>query len=458
MRIERDALGQMELPDEAYYGIQTMRAADNFAVSGVTCSKYTEYITSLVGIKKAAALAHGDMDLLSKDVVRAIVSACDEIMGGALLDEFIVDVIQGGGSTSTNQNANEVIANRANEILTGKKGNDKVRPNDHVNLGQSTNDVIFTALKIGIYRAFENLIKESERLSKTMRDKQSEFKDVVKLGRTCMQDALPTTLGHEFGGFASMIERQTEKLRVVRKEFLSLPLGATAVGTGLCAFEGYDEGVYEHMRQIFGADFYQDSDLFDGIQNADVYVSASGGLKSLAVGLGKIAADFRMLSSGPQTGLCEITLPAVQPGSTCMPRKINPVMPELMVQISWQVCGNDTAVTMAAQGGELDCNVWEPIFIKNIFDSMGLLTKGIALFNDKCVKGIQANADVCKKNAEQGYGLPMVLSSVFGYQAGLEAGLDMFDENEQRLLTDSSVLADKKQNRKMTLDMRRKRS
>ena len=461
MRIESDSLGQMELPDGTYYGIQTQRAALNFAVSGIKCSEYTGLITSIAGIKKAAALANCEIGVLAKPLASAICSVCDEIIGGALHDEFCIDVFQGGGWTSANMNANEVIANRASELLTGRIGYHAVHPNDHVNLGQSTNDVIPSAMKIGFYLAFGQLLFEVERLSVALRKKQEEFKEVIKIGRTCLQDAVPLTLGQEFGGYASLIERQFLKLTHARKECLSLPLGGTAVGTGLCAYDGYHERVFVHIREIFKADFVQDTDLFDGMQNADVFVSISVALKSLAVSVSKIASDFRLLSSGPNAGLGEITLPALQPGSSIMPGKINPVLPELINQIAYQVCGNDVAVTMAAESGELDLNVWESVFIKNIFESIKLLTNGLSHFTGKCVTGIQANKDVCRKYAESGVALATVVGSLVGYQAGAESAFeaaskaDLLDETGKQLSIKLLDLTDKDKSGKLLMKIRR---
>jgi len=465
MRMEYDVLGYMEIPDIVYYGIQTRRAIDNFSVSGHTCCEYQEYISALAGIKKAAALANCDIGVLQKDLTDAICTACDEIMNGYLKDNFCIDVFQGGGGTSTNMMTNEIIANRATEILTGTKGYHAVHPNDHVNLGQSTNDVIPSALKIGMHRALIRLKTATTQMTQALRDKQEEFKDIVKIGRTCLQDALPLTLGQEFGGYASMMERQCNALRHVMRQCLPLALGGTSVGTGFGVFDGYHDRVYVHLNEIFGVGFVRHTDLFDALQNADAYLNISGALKSLATSLSKIASDLRLLSSGPVTGLGEICLPVIQPGSSIMPGKVNPVMPELINQIAYQVCGNDFAVTMAAEGGELDLNVWEPVFVKNIFESIKLLTNAQELFREKCVAGIQVNEQRCRENADYSLALATAIGTLYDHESGLMVALKVMEDNIpvsqaaaelgfdeeliKRCTTDLAELCDREKNSKM---------
>lgn len=430
MRKEKDALGEMLIPEEVYYGIQTERARQNFNVSGQTTEDFPKYIWSIAAIKKAAALANKEIGALDVEVADAITQAADEILEGKKYHEFPIDIFQGGGGTSTNMNANEVIANRANEIITGYKGYDKVHPNTHVNMGQSTNDVIPSAMKIATYFYLSELIDESRNLEKVLTDKKEEFKNVVKLGRTCLQDAVPITLGQEFSGYAHFVHRQIEKLEEVMRKCTAIPLGATAIGTELSTFTGYSESVYARLTDLLGIPVTKEENFFDGLQNADIYIEVSSAIKSLATGLSKIATDLRILSSGPRAGLNEIELPAVQPGSSIMPGKVNPVMPELMNQIGYQICGNDVAITMAVEGGELDLNVWEPVIIKCLFESCRLLTNSIPLFTQKCIKGIKANEEICKKYAESSIALSTVIASLFGYKTGSMIAQKATDENK----------------------------
>lgn len=429
-RIETDSIGSREVPADRYYGIQTMRAKENFDVSGVSCGIYRNYIKALGTIKKAAAMANCRIGALSERQCGAICKAADLVIDGGMDQEFIIDVFQGGGGTSTNMNVNEIIANAANEILTGEKGYAEISPNNHVNMGQSTNDVIPSAIKIALYWEMADVIEAANRLQKALEEKKEKFKDVVKLGRTCIQDALPITLGQEFGGYAAMMGRQKEKAFQAWKQCLTLPLGGTAVGTGMSALEGYHELVFEQLHKLTGVPFVQDKNLFDGLQNADVYIELSAALKSMAVGMAKIAADLRMMSSGPRAGFGEINLPATQPGSSIMPGKVNPVMPELIMQICYQVCGNDMAVTMAANAGELDLNVWEPVFIKNLFESAKLIKNGEKLFEEKCIRGITANRSVCRQYADAGLAVSTVVSSLINYKTGCEVSKKAFAENK----------------------------
>ena len=430
MRKEKDALGEMLIPKEVYYGIQTERARHNFNVSGQTTEAFPKYIWSIAAIKKAAALANKEIGALQAEVADAICQAADEILEGKKYHEFPIDVFQGGGGTSTNMNANEVIANRANEIITGCKGYKKVHPNTHVNMGQSTNDVIPSAMKMATYLYLEELIEESKKLEESLNEKKDEFKNVVKLGRTCLQDAVPITLGQEFSGYAHFLHRQIGRLVEIKSKCVDIPLGATAVGTELSTFTGYTKSVYSHLSKISCIPVTKEENFFDGLQNGDIYIEVSSVLKSLATGLSKIATDFRILSSGPRAGFNEIELPAVQPGSSIMPGKVNPVMPELVNQICYQICGNDVAITMAVEGGELDLNVWEPVIIKCLFESCRLLNDSIPLFVQKCIKGIKVNEKVCKKYAESSIALSTVIASLFGYKTGSMVAKKAADENK----------------------------
>lgn len=418
MRLESDCIGKLEIDDKAYYGIQTVRAKNNFAVSGFTFEDYPVFIRSVAVIKKAAAKANCEIGMLDTEIADAICKAADEILEDKHVGEFPIDIFQGGGGTSTNMNVNEVIANRANEILTGHRGYDRVHPNSHVNMGQSTNDVIPAAMSLSCYNYLTDLLASLEYFKKHLEKKTEEFKTVVKVSRTCIQDAVPITLGQEFSGYLSFIRRHISLIEESLEACVELPLGATASGTGLGAFPEYHNKVYIHLKEITGIPVRRKENLFDGLQNGDSYVRVSGVLKSLATGLGKMARDLRLMSSGPRAGFNEIELPAVQPGSSIMPGKINPVMPELINQICYQVCGNDFAITMAVEGGELDLNVWEPVIIKCLSESFTLLTNGIRLFTERCVSEIKANKSICQSNAEASLAISTVISALFGYEVG----------------------------------------
>jgi len=429
MRKETDVLGEMMLPDEAYYGIQTVRAQQNFSISGRTTVDIPHYLWSIAAIKQAAALANCKIGALDEKLAHAIAQASQEVMDHRFDDQFPVDIFQGGGGTSTNMNANEVIANRANEILTGHKGYDVVHPNTHVNMGQSTNDVIPAAMKMTCRLNLYALIKEVAALEVMLAHKTKAFAHVVKLARTCLQDALPMTLGQQFSGYQHQVHRLHESLITVCLQTLDLPLGATAVGTGLSAYEGYLEQVYIELRNITGEQYVAEENFFDGLQNGDTYIEIASQLKKLAVFLSKMATDFRLQGSGPRAGFNELFIPAVQPGSSIMPGKINPVMPELINQVAYQVIGNDVAITMAVEGGELDLNVWEPIIIKALFESCTLLTNAIPLFVDKCLKDLQANEAVCREYAEKSTALATVIATLFGYKAGCRVAAAAFEQD-----------------------------
>lgn len=417
---ERDCLGEMEIREDIYYGIQTERARNNFDISGATLEDLPEFIRAVAEIKKAAAIANFRVDALDEKICNAICAAAEEIIAGKMRGNFPVDVFQGGGSTSTNMNVNEVIAKRANELLTGRKGYDAVHPNTHVNRGQSTNDVIPSAIELTCYRYAVDLRKSLEHLTAAFARKAEEFKDVVKTSRTCLQDAVPITLGQEFSGYQAFTARHLKLLDEFLSKPLELTLGGTATGTGLGTFEGYMAAVYVELKEITGIEVKPRENLFDGFQNGDNYLRMSAFLKSLATGLGKIATDLRLMSSGSRCGLQEIILPAVQPGSSIMPGKINPVIPELMNQICYQVCGDDVAITMSVEGGELDLNVWEPVIIKNLVEEFKLLTGGMMKFADLCIDGIKANVDKCRADAEATMANATIAATIFGYANGTE--------------------------------------
>ena len=418
MRQDTDLLGSMMIPQSAYYGIQTVRAVENFAVSGKTAADIPHLLYSIAAIKQAAAKANTKIGALDKKIADAIVQASQEVMEGKLDEHFPIDIFQGGGGTSTNMNMNEVIANRANEIATGKIGYDFVQPNNHVNLGQSTNDVIPASIKMTCRLHIKALIAELDKLEHALAEKTQAFAHMVKLGRTCLQDAVPMTFGQQFSGYQAQVKRLKDMLTTANQGALSLPLGGTAVGTGLATFEGYLDAVYADLQDITGEKYIPEENFFDGMQNGDFYLEISSQLKKLAAFLSKLATDLRIQGSGPRAGFNELIVPAVQPGSSIMPGKINPVIPELVNQVAYQVIGNDVTITMAVEGGELDLNIWEPIIIKALFESCTLLTNVIPIFINKCLKDLQVNEQVSRRYAEESTALATVIATLFGYQTG----------------------------------------
>lgn len=418
-RIEKDCLGQMEVPDDVYYGIQTIRVMGVSGVLGEKVIKYPYLHRALVQMKKAAALANRDIGALDEKKAEAIAWACDQVLTGKYDDQFPLDMFQGGGYTCVNMNVNEVIGNLANEHLTGHKGQDEIHPNTHVNMGQSTNDVVTSAEHLCIYPALDKLAPELDKLAEAFTKKSFEFADVIKVGRTCLQDAVPLTLGQEFGGYAEFCRRQAANIRSLRAECFYLLVGGTAVGTGLGAAPGYQQAFYKHLSEQLAEDVKSTADLFDGMQNDDFCVKVSAAVKQAACGISKIAKDLRIMSSGPRAGFSEISLPSLSPGSSIMPGKINPILPELVSQVAQQTCGNDVVITMAFEQGELEISVWAPTLYKNLFESFDLLTKVIPLFIDKCVNGITANRDRCEKEARETIALSTVVAATLGYPEGV---------------------------------------
>jgi len=368
-RVERDSIGVKDIPEDVYYGVQSLRAAENFHITGL--NMHPEIINSLAYIKKAAAITNCEVGLLEKKKAQAIVQACDEIVSGKFHNEFIVDPVQGGAGTSLNMNANEVIANRAIEILGGKKGDYTIiNPNDDVNCGQSTNDVIPTAGKMTSLRLLQNLKKQLLRLYDALNEKATEFDHIIKMGRTQMQDAVPIRLGQEFKAYSVAIMRDIHRMDKAMDEMRTLNMGGTAIGTGINADEGYLRRIVPNLTEISGMDFIQAFDLIDSTQNLDPFVAVSGAVKACAVTLSKMSNDLRLMSSGPRTGFGEINLPAKQNGSSIMPGKVNPVIPEVVNQVAFNIIGNDVTITMAAEAGQLELNAFEPIifyFYKIIF-------------------------------------------------------------------------------------------
>ena len=414
-RIEKDSIGTKDVPADVYYGVQSLRAAENFPITGLRM--HPELIRSLAYIKKAAALTNAEAGLLEKPVADAIVCACDEILAGKLREQFIVDPIQGGAGTSINMNANEVIANRAIELLGGVKGDyTLVNPNDHVNCGQSTNDVIPTAGKLTTLRLLKELEAELNRLHAALESKAQEFDHVIKMGRTQMQDAVPIRLGQEFRAYADAVRRDTVRMDKAKDEMRSLNMGGTAIGTGINADETYLHRIVPVLSEISGLRLVQAADLIDSTQNPDPFVAVSGAVKTCAVTLSKIANDLRLMSSGPRTGFGEINLPARQNGSSIMPGKVNPVIPEVVNQVAFLIIGNDMTVTMAAEGGQLELNAFEPIIFYCLFQSIGTLTYAVHTFVDNCVTGITANEARCRELVEGSVGVITALTPHIGYQ------------------------------------------
>lgn len=414
-RVEQDSIGKKNVPEDVYYGVQSLRAAENFHITGLTM--HPEIINSLAYIKKAAAITNCEVGLLDKDITNAIVKSCDEILGGKFHKDFIVDPIQGGAGTSLNMNANEVIANRAIELLGGQKGDYSiVNPNDHVNCGQSTNDVIPTAGKMTSLRLLQNLKKELLRLYDALCKKAEEFDHVLKMGRTQMQDAVPIRLGQEFRAYSVAIMRDIHRMERAMDEMRVLNMGGTAVGTGLNADKTYLRRIVPNLAEVSDMELVQAFDLIDATQNLDSFVAVSGAVKACAVTLSKMANDLRLMSSGPRAGFSEINLPAKQNGSSIMPGKVNPVIPEVVNQVSFYIIGNDMTITMAAEAGQLELNAFEPIVFYCMFQSIDTLAYAVHTFIDNCISGITANETRCRYLVENSVGIITAICPHVGYQ------------------------------------------
>ncbi len=417
-RHEHDLLGERDVPFENYYGIQTLRALENFNITGVTIGHYPSIIIALAQVKLASAKANYDLGLLSGEVKQAIVRACEELKNGKYHVHFVVDMVQGGAGTSTNMNANEVIANRALELMGFEKGQYQYcHPNEHVNMSQSTNDVYPTAIKIGLVYDYKKLEKALLELIESFRIKSEEFKHVIKMGRTQLQDAVPMTLGQEFGAYAVTLEEEVLRLHENAKLFLEINMGGTAIGTGINADPRYSELVTRYLAEETGLQLILAADLIEATQDTGSFVMFSSAVKRLAVKLSKICNDLRLLSSGPRTGLGEINLPPMQPGSSIMPGKVNPVIPEVVNQIAFKVIGNDLVVTMAAEAGQLQLNVMEPIIAQSLFESMEMLCNGMLTLKHRCIDGITANEEHCKQMVYRSIGLVTALNPILGYEA-----------------------------------------
>lgn len=416
-RLEHDLLGYREVPDDAYYGIQTLRAMENFNITGVPINLYPNLIVALAQVKLAAAKANFDSGDLDEARTKAIIQACEEMIRGRFHIYFVVDLLQGGAGTSTNMNANEVIANRALEIMGFQKGDyEKCHPNSDVNMSQSTNDVYPTALKLAVVYNNKRLVASLTELVESFRNKAKEFSNVIKMGRTQLQDAVPMTLGQEFEAYAVTLNDEIKRLNTVVKHFYSVNMGGTAIGTGLNADSTYRERVIDHLKEVTGLEITAATNLVESTQDTGVFVMYSSAVKRLAVKLSKICNDLRLLSSGPRAGLNEINLPPMQPGSSIMPGKVNPVIPEVVNQIAYQVIGSDLTITLAAEAGQLELNVMEPVIAKSLFEMAEILSNGMTTLKYKCIDGITANEDVCRRMVENSIGIVTALNPILGYE------------------------------------------
>jgi len=414
-RVEEDFLGKKEVPADAYYGIQSIRAKENFNITGHCLD--SDLIIALAQVKKAAAIANMEVGNLDHKIGKAIVQAADEIIAGKFHDQFIVDPIQGGAGTSTNMNANEVIANRALEIIGKPKGSyDIIHPNTHVNMSQSTNDAVPTAVHIALLHSIDRLVDVLEKLRKALHDKSVEFNSVVKMGRTHLQDAVPIRLGQEFQAYESVLARDIKRISRLREALIEVNLGATAVGTGLNADPKYVEKAVETLQKLTGLPIVAAKNLVDATQNADGYMETSSALKICMLNISKISNDLRLMSSGPRAGFGEISVPAKQPGSSIMPGKINPVICEVVNQVAFQVAGNDVTISLAAEAGQFELNVMEPVLVYNLQQSIRAMTQVLETFRKDCIEGIKANEDVCKAYVDNSVGIITALNPHVGYE------------------------------------------
>ena len=448
MRTEHDLLGERELPENVYYGIQTMRAVENFSITGIKLHLYPQLIRAFAQVKSAAAGANFDLGILDKNRYEAIKEACNEVAQGKFNKEFIVDMIQGGAGTSTNMNANEVIANRALELLGHKKGEyTYCHPNNHVNLSQSTNDAYPTAVKIAVFSGNTLLTEELQKLITAMHKKAAEFSPVLKMGRTQLQDAVPMTLGQTFEAYAVTLAEEVERLNENARLFLEINMGATAIGTGINSEPGYVEKVTARLKEITGMPLVSAPNLIEATQDTGSFVMYSSSVKRLAVKLSKICNDLRLLSSGPRCGINEINLPPMQPGSSIMPGKVNPVIPEAVNQTAFKVIGNDLSITLASEAGQLELNVFEPIIAFSLFQSQDMLCRAMETLRKRCIDGITANADLCRDMVYKSIGLVTAVTPVIGYEAAseiaktaLKTGRSVYDlVLEQGLLTEAQL-------------------
>ncbi len=448
-RTEKDLLGEKQIPADAYYGVQTARALENFQVSGVTTQFYPDYVKAFAMVKLAAARANNEVEgRLSKEKLAAIEKACQAVMDGKYHDQFLVDLYQGGAGTSANMNANEVLANIALELSGHKKGEYQyIEPHDDLNMGQSTNDVYPTAIHVALILHNDKVIREAEELSKAFHKKGDEFNDILKMGRTEGQDAVPMTVGQEFHAFGNQLDAAISVLRDAEAYLYEINMGATAIGTGITATPGYGEKCAAHLAKITGKPIKLGSDLIAATSSMQAFVMYSSALKNIAVTMSKISSDLIFLASGPRTGIFEINLPPLQPGSSIMPGKVNPVMPELMNEVCYKAIGNDATVTMASRDGLLQLNAYEPVVAVAIMETQGLFFKTFPLFRKSCIEGITVNEDVCKRYIERSVGIVTALNPVLGYEKTTELAKEALATNkgilelirEKKLLTEEQI-------------------
>lgn len=447
-RIEHDLLGHREVPGEAYYGVHTLRAQENFQITGTTVSAFPDLVVALAIVKQAAAEANSELGLLTEVKRDAIVAACEEIRHGSLLDQFVVDVIQGGAGTSTNMNANEVICNRALEILGHRRGEyEFLHPIEDVNMAQSTNDVYPTSIRIATCFSIDRLLVAMEHLRRAFAAKAVEFAQLLKIGRTQLQDAVPMTLGQEFSTYAVMLEEDMARLREASALIREINLGATAIGTGITAHPEYAARALRHLVRLTSIDLSTAPNLIEATQDCGAFVQLSGVLKRIAVKLSKTCNDLRLLSSGPRSGFGEINLPPMQAGSSIMPGKVNPVIPEVVNQIAFEVFGADLTVTFAAEAGQLQLNAFEPVITNALFRSFKHLTNGCMTLADRCVSGITANPDRLRESIERSIALVTALNPIIGYKAATSVAAEAYANGtnvrevvlKRKLMTDSEL-------------------
>ena len=447
-RIEHDLLGDKQIPNDAYYGVQTMRALENFQISGQTTKDYPELVNAFVLVKLAAAKANYDSGALPKYVLDAVEKACKEVLAGKYHDQFLVDLYQGGAGTSANMNVNEVLANIALELSGKQKGDYAyIEPHDHLNMSQSTNDSYPTSLHVAIILMNDKMIPELNSLIASFEKKGKEFENILKMGRTELQDAVPMTLGQEFNAFASQLKGSIIELKRAEENLYVINMGGTAIGTKLTAQKGFVLNCAKHLAELTGKKIVPATDLIAATSDLSSFVEYSNALNTLAVRLSKIASDLILLASGPRTGLFEINLPALQPGSSIMPGKVNPVMPELMNLVTFKVMGNNVAVTIAAKTGQLQLNAYEPLAISAILESQKLLTNTMKAFRTSCIDGITANQDVMTKYINQSVGIVTALNPVLGYEKTTELAKEALETGkgilelirEKKLLTEEQI-------------------
>jgi fumarate hydratase class II len=448
-RIETDSMGEMKVPASAYYGAQTARAIENFPISGIRFPR--QFIRAMGMIKLSAAQANMELGVLKKKIGQAITKAAKEVIEGKLDEQFVLDIFQTGSGTSTNMNTNEVIGNRANEILGGKIGDKKpVHPNDHVNMGQSSNDVIPSAIHVSALEAIEKtLLPALKKLHKALDKKAKEFDKIVKIGRTHLQDATPIRLGQEFSGYASQVEHGIRRIENTKNHLSELPIGGTAVGTGINTHPEFGKLVAKNLTKMTGVNFKEAENHFEAQGAKDAVVEASGALKTVAVSLMKIANDIRWLGSGPRCGIGEIIIPPVQPGSSIMPGKVNPVIAESVTQVAAQVIGNDTAITIGGQSGSFDLNVMMPVMAHNLLQSIMLLSNVSHVFTDKCIVGIKADRKRCEDMIEQSLAMCTVLAPIIGYDAAAKLAKEAYETGKtvRQVALEKKILPEDELNR-----------